>query len=147
MPGTRVCIQDWPICSKRSLLLVAAAHPIQILRNNRMIGLRQRKPVERLVAVVARGRSHSQPDLCPITLPDCAMFRQVSNDHIGPGHQRWCLRDRLRCCKGGMTTDLRFAVDNCLISIGCIAAPMEIFPAVCTGVRWTTQVRWQTVLI
>ena len=36
-----------------------------------------------------------------------------------------------RSRKGGMTTDLGAPLDNCVISIACIAAPMEMFPT-CT---------------
>ena len=44
------------------IIVSAAAHSIEILRNNRVIGMRQRKPIERLVAVITRSCSHSQPD-------------------------------------------------------------------------------------
>ena len=43
-----------------------AAHAIEILRNDRMIGLRQREPIDRLVAVVARICSYSQANLCRV---------------------------------------------------------------------------------
>ena len=72
-----------------------AAHPIEILRNNRMIGLRQRKPVQGLIAVVTRGRSDSQPHEISITSV-LGHFREHSDDHIGPRHQLSAFLDRLR---------------------------------------------------
>ena len=42
------------------VVISAAAHPIKILWNNRVIGIRQRKPIQRLVAVVTRRRSNSE---------------------------------------------------------------------------------------
>jgi hypothetical protein len=45
-----------------------AAHSVQILRDERVIGVRQLKPIEWLVTVVAGRCSHSEPDevICSI---------------------------------------------------------------------------------
>jgi len=40
----------------------ATAHPIEILRNNRVVGIWQLKPIEGLVAVITRSCSHPQPN-------------------------------------------------------------------------------------
>ena len=40
----------------------AAAHAIQILRNDGVIVVRQREPIEFLVSVITRSRSHPQAD-------------------------------------------------------------------------------------
>src|SRR5262245_7830794 len=79
-----------PDLFKAVAVISAAAHSIKVLRNNGMIDVRQRKPVQRLVAVVARGGSNSQPDEASIT-PVLRHFRQVTNDHIRPSHARGCL--------------------------------------------------------
>ena len=44
-------------------VICATAHAIKVLRNKRMIGLRQREPIDRLVAIVTRVRAYSQPNL------------------------------------------------------------------------------------
>ena len=41
----------------------SAAHPIEILWHEWVIGIGQRKPIERLVAVVTRSGGHRQTDL------------------------------------------------------------------------------------
>jgi hypothetical protein len=89
-----------------------AAHPVEILWDNRMIGLRQRKPVQWLVAVVTRGRSNSQPHEISITSV-LRHFRQVTNDHIGPGHQRWCFATGC-ALQGRHDHGSELAVNDCL---------------------------------
>src|SRR6478736_6391784 len=84
----------------------ATAHPIEILRNNGMIGLWQRKPIERLVAVITRSCSHPQPNKM--------IYRVVSE--LTP------------CCRDGMAIDLGSPLTSWSISISCIAAPIEILP-------------------
>src|SRR4030095_7361915 len=67
-------------------VISAAAHSIKVLRNNGMVGGRQRKPVQWLVTVVARSRSNSQPDeACSTSV--LRHFRQLTNDHIRSGHE------------------------------------------------------------
>ena len=66
---------------KAVVVIRAAAHPVKILRNNRVIGIRQCKPIQWLVAVVTGGRSNSQPDEASITSV-LRHFRQDTNDHI-----------------------------------------------------------------
>ena len=45
------------------VVICASAHAIQVLWNERMIGLRQRKPIDRLVSIVARVCAYCQPNL------------------------------------------------------------------------------------
>src|SRR6478752_9556078 len=71
----------------------ATAHPIEILRDNGMIGLRQRKPIERLVAVITRSCSHSQSNevIYGVVSVLCHLW-QVAHNDIRAGHQSWRLR-------------------------------------------------------
>jgi len=39
-----------------------ATHPVKILRNDGVIGLRQRKPVQWLIAIVTGSRSYPETD-------------------------------------------------------------------------------------
>ena len=63
----------------------SATHPIKILRNDRMVGFWQLKPIHLDVSVVARGRSHSQTDLGSAT-SKLLQVGQISHDDIGPRH-------------------------------------------------------------
>src|ERR1700682_5592439 len=63
----------------------SAAHPIEILRNDRMVGIWQRKPIERLVAVITRGCAHSQTNLRSAT-SKLRHGRQISHDDIRSRH-------------------------------------------------------------
>jgi len=86
------------------------AHPVEILWDNRMIGLRQRKPVQRLIAIVTRSRSNSQSDEVSIASV-LRHFRQHTDDHIGAGHERW--RFWTGCASQGRHHHrLDFAVDD-----------------------------------
>src|ERR1041384_7480427 len=58
-----------------------AAHPIEILRNDRVIGLGQAKPIERLIAVIARGRTYCKADLRSVT-SELFHGRQISHNDI-----------------------------------------------------------------
>src|SRR6478752_2687545 len=71
----------------------ATAHSIEILRDNGMVGLRERKPIERLVAVITRSCSHPQPHemIYGVVSVLCHLWQVAYND-IGPGHQSWRLR-------------------------------------------------------
>ena len=42
-----------------------AAHAIKVLRDDRVIGVWQRKPIDRLVAIIAGSRCHCETDLGP----------------------------------------------------------------------------------
>src|SRR6266403_1040746 len=71
----------------------ATAHPIEILRDDRMVGLRQRKPVEWLVAVITSSCSHPQPNkMIYSVVPVLCPLWQVAHNDIGAGHQSWRLR-------------------------------------------------------
>src|SRR5476651_391943 len=61
----------------------SATHPIKILWNDRMVGIWQRKPIERLVAVITRGCAHPQTDLSSAT-SKLLQVGQISNDDIRP---------------------------------------------------------------
>ena len=66
----------------------AAAHPVEILRNVWVIGIWQRKPVDRLVAIVTGVCSYRQANLC---LGGGSHFLHVfdlSDNDIGPWHRR-----------------------------------------------------------
>ena len=71
----------------------ATAHPIEILRYNRVVGFGNCKPIERLVAVITRSCSHSQPNkmIYSIVSELCHAW-QVAHNDIGAGHQSWRLR-------------------------------------------------------
>jgi hypothetical protein len=71
----------------------ATAHPIEILRDNRMVGLWQRKPIERLVAVVTRSCSNPKSNkMIDGVVSVLCHFWQVAHNNIGSWHQCWCLR-------------------------------------------------------
>src|SRR5882724_2050805 len=49
---------------KALVVIGSAAHPIKVLRNDRVISIRQLKPIHWLIAVVTRVCSRCQPHLC-----------------------------------------------------------------------------------
>ncbi|PYJ48684.1 MAG: hypothetical protein DME87_11605 [Verrucomicrobia bacterium] len=59
----------------------SAAHSIEVLRNDRMIVIRQCKPMQWLLPVVTGGRSHPQADKASITAT-LLHGRQISDDDI-----------------------------------------------------------------
>src|SRR5437764_8580923 len=66
----------------------AAAHPVEILRKVWVVGIWQRKPVDRLVAIVTGVCSYRQANLC---LGGGSHFLHVfdlSDNDIGPWHRR-----------------------------------------------------------
>ena len=63
-----------------------AAHSVEVLRNNRVIGIRQCEPVQGLIAVITRGGSDAQPHEISITSV-LGHFREHSDDDIGPRYQ------------------------------------------------------------
>src|SRR5215216_2182986 len=67
----------------------ASAHPVKILRNKRVIGLRQLKPINWLVAIVARICSYCQPNLRPDRGTKLCYILDVSNNNIWAGHEVW----------------------------------------------------------
>ena len=48
------------------VVICATAHPIKVLRDERVIGVRQCKPVQRLIAVITRSRAHSETNINPL---------------------------------------------------------------------------------
>src|SRR6476619_5392566 len=71
----------------------ATAHSVEILRDNRVVDLRQRKPIERLIAVITRSRSHPQAHkMIYSVVSELCHAWQVAHDDIGAGHQSWRLR-------------------------------------------------------
>ena len=83
--------------------------------------------------VVAGICSHREADLSP-DAAELLHTGQIANDDI---------RSRFACRPGIITIAVRRL--KIVISIGCIAAPMEIFPT--TGQRRTVgRERWQTLL-
>ena len=71
------------------VIVRAPAHAIQVLRNDRVIGLGQLKPIDWLVAIVARVRSYSQSDLCPYGRIKLCHVLDISNNNIRTGHKIW----------------------------------------------------------
>src|SRR4029077_20662272 len=63
------------------VIIHAAAHPIKILWNEWVISLRQLKPVNRLVAIVARVGSYCQTNLCGVASLLVHVL-DISNDDI-----------------------------------------------------------------
>src|ERR1041385_3956828 len=69
------------------------AHSIEILRDNRMVGIWQPKPIERLVAVITRSCSHPQPNkMIYSVVPVLCHLWHVAHNDIGAGHQSWRFR-------------------------------------------------------
>src|SRR5437667_10506658 len=69
----------------------STAHPVEILRDDRMVGIRQRKPIQFDVSVIARGRSHAQADLGSTTAK-LLQRGQVSHDDIRARHKSRIIR-------------------------------------------------------
>jgi hypothetical protein len=70
------------------VVVSAAAHSIKVLRNEWVIGLRQCKPVQRLIAVVTGGRSHSQADkMINRIVSPLQHLGQIAYNNIGSRHQ------------------------------------------------------------
>src|SRR3981189_1524228 len=67
-------------------VICSAAHSIEILRNDGVIGLRQRKPIDRLVAVVARVCSYCKANLRSSASLLVHIF-YVSDDNIRARHK------------------------------------------------------------
>ncbi len=65
----------------------SAAHSIEILGNDWVIVVWQRKPVNWLIAVVTRVCCHRQADL-GAGAPEFLQIGQVPNNNIAPRHQR-----------------------------------------------------------
>src|SRR5207247_11050688 len=70
------------------LVIRAPAHAIQVLRNDRMIGLGQRKPIDWLISVVTRICSYRQTHLCRVVSHLIHIF-DLSNNNIRSGHKVW----------------------------------------------------------
>ena len=64
----------------------SAAHPIEILRNDRMVGIWYRKPIQFGHSVIAGGRSHRQADLGSATAK-LLHGGQISHDDIRSRHK------------------------------------------------------------
>ena len=73
-----------------------AAHPIKILRNDRVISIRQGKPIDGLVAIITRSRCNCETDLCS-SVPEFLHVGEISYNYIGPVSRCW------RLCLGGTT--------------------------------------------
>src|SRR5258708_14444679 len=78
-----------PDLFKALVISRATAHTIEILRNERVIGLRQGEPINWRVAVVTRICPYRQPDLGPDgKIKLCNVF-DISNYDIRAGHKVW----------------------------------------------------------
>src|SRR5438093_410808 len=69
-------------------IICPGAHPIKILRNDWVIGIWQRKPINGLVATIAGCRCYSETDLSAGT-PELLYVWQISYNDIGPGCSCW----------------------------------------------------------
>ena len=69
-------------------IICPAAHPIKILRNDRVIGIWQRKPIDGLVAIITGSRCYCETDLGAGT-PELLHVWQISDNDIGPGCSCW----------------------------------------------------------
>ena len=91
----RKCVLEPGLADLLEPLIIgsATAHSVEILRDNRVVGLRQRKPIERLIAVITRSCSHPQPDkvIYGVVSVLCHLW-QVAHKDIRAGHQSWRLR-------------------------------------------------------
>src|SRR5215216_657306 len=67
----------------------ASAHAVKILRNKRVIGLRQLKPIDWLVAIVARVCPYCQPNLRPDRRIKLYHVLHISKNNIRAGHKVW----------------------------------------------------------
>ena len=65
-----------------------AAHPIKVLRNDRVIGIWQLKPIDGLLAIVTGSRCYTEADLGP-SAPELLYVWQISYDDIGPRCPGW----------------------------------------------------------
>src|SRR3954454_11436038 len=95
----------------------ATAHPIEILRDNGMVGLRQRKPIERLVPVITRSCAHPEPNkmIYDVVSVLCHLW-QVAHNDVGTGHQSRRLRTDTVSQRGH---DHRFhSTVNSLVDLG-----------------------------
>ena len=71
---------------KALVIVRSAAHSIKILRNYRMVGLRQSKPIQINRPVIARGRSHPESHLGSIRSK--LLHRgKVSHYDVGSGNE------------------------------------------------------------
>src|SRR5437868_9685964 len=88
----------------------AAAHGIEVLRDNWVVSIRQLKRIDRLRAVVTRSRSHSQPDKASVA-SELLYGVDRSNNNIRPLHQ--CRRFAASCASQWRQYHrLRFAVNE-----------------------------------
>src|SRR5262245_52942958 len=72
------------------LIILAPAHSIKVLWDDRVIRIWQLKPVDWLVAIVAGVCSDGQADLCRVVSHLVYVF-DVSNNNIRARHQVWRL--------------------------------------------------------
>src|SRR5205085_8162520 len=73
---------------KTVIIKEPAAHSIKILRNVWVVGIWQRKPVDRLVAIVTGVCSYCQADLCLGGGSHFLHVLDLSDNDIGPWHRR-----------------------------------------------------------
>src|SRR5262249_54480486 len=69
-------------------VICSTAHPVKILRDDRMIGIWQRKPIGWLVAKVTRVGSHCQANLSS-GASKLLQGLHISDDDIRPGCLCW----------------------------------------------------------
>ena len=121
------------------IVIRPGAHSIQVLRNERVIGVLQCEPVQRLVAVVTGSRSHTQSDKMIHSVVAALLNRgQVAHNDIGSVHQ----------CRPVATESagqrrhshgFSFAVDECLHLDRLHRRAERDFSNQRTGVRWAAQ--------
>ena len=115
----------------------AAAHAIEILRHDRVIGIWQCEPIDRLVAVVTRVRPYCKANLSPSASLLVHIF-YISDDNIRARHKIWN-------CETGFVLDgrhhhrFRFAVNKLVDLDRLHRRPDGDCSGYRTGIWWSTE--------
>ena len=104
----------------------SAAHSIQVLWDDRMIVIRQCKPIASLLSRCYRNRSHRQADKVSIT-SKLLHTGQIANDDIRSRGLMLGASREPRTPSGGIASS-NWPLTSVWISIGCMLAPIEISP-------------------
>ena len=113
----------------------ATAHTIKILWHDRVIGLRQSKPIDPLVAVITGVRPYRQTNLGP-GAPHLRHIFDISNDNIRTRHKvRSCGTDFV--LQGWHRDRLRLTISN-LRDLGRLHdRPDRDCSGLCVSIRWS----------
>ena len=114
---------------KTLVVIQPAAHPIEILRNDRVISLRQRKPIDWLIANVTRVCSYCQTNLCS-RASRLHHGLHISDNDIRTGHWSLATCDAMQ---RRHRHRLRFAVYKLIDLDGSHRGANGYFSNSCTG--------------